>query len=519
MALVIYDSKYLKDEMKMSPEELIAKYENHKKIELDFIHIQVTDEFRISEKFDSDASYAYTFNNYFIDISNCKKVWLDNIVFSEKYIDEINKCNTLEELIITNSLCFNEFNELKLDIPTLKTLRVMFDMSLKPLKNFDLNGCENLEKLSIGNGFQTTNLDGIKNCTNIKQLDFGSLPRDTTDSLDIVEDGELSEGYDTSNKANANVYARENYIYDITAIKGSQLETIDISFLRYVTSEQLLDVVKSLPKLNKIVGNEIGNAPTCSEELISYCKEHKIEHPFTEKSLQIKNKIREIVNSTIKPEMTDQEKIKLLSIYIMKNLEYDNEIAAREADDLTKKDIKNYWGESIDYSLNKGKAICEGYAREATALFLEAKLNAFDIPLTVAEEEGHEYTPLSEQAIHNGEEAWTDLGGLLLPQALESQLVEDIIDGTTEDIESVINALSEAHSHYADFNQAYAFSLIRQLYEEATPAAFSLIETRADEAKSLWTEDIRKDAQKEYDLGDVDEDTFLHFANSISPAT
>ena len=387
--LYIYDSKYLKDEMKMSPEELIAKYKNHKKIELDFIHIQVTDEFRISEKFDSDASYAYTFNNYFIDISNCKKVWLDNIVFSEKYIDEINKCNTLEELIITNSLCFNEFNELKLDIPTLKTLRVMFDMSLKPLKNFDLNGCENLEKLSIGNGFQTTNLDGIKNCTNIKQLDFGSLPRDTTDSLDIVEDGELSEGYDTSNKANASVYARENYISDITAIKGSQLETIDISFLRYVTSEQLLDVVKSLPKLNKIVGNEIGNAPTCSEELISYCKEHKIEQPFTEKSLEIKNKIKEIVNSTIKPEMTDQEKIKLLSIYIMKNLEYDKEIAAREADDLTKKDIKNYWGESIDYSLNKGKAICEGYAREATALFLEAKLNAFDIPLTVAEEEGH----------------------------------------------------------------------------------------------------------------------------------
>ena len=242
--LYIYDSKYLKDEMKMSPEELIAKYENHKKIELDFIHIQVTDEFRISEKSDSDASYAYTFNDYFIDISNCKKVWLDDIVFSEKYIDEINKCNTLEELIITNSLCFNELNELKLDIPTLKTLRVMFDMSLKPLKNFDLNGCENLEKLSIGNGFQTTNLDGIKNCTNIKRLGFGSLPRDTIDSLDIVEDGELSEGYDTSNKANANVYARENYIYDITAIKGSQLETIDISFLRYVTSEQLLDVVK-----------------------------------------------------------------------------------------------------------------------------------------------------------------------------------------------------------------------------------------------------------------------------------
>lgn len=153
------------------------------------------------------------------------------------------------------------------------------------------------------------------------------------------------------------------------------------------------------------------------------------------------------------------------------------------------------------------------------SLYLGQVIKKATLPEAAAEEEGHEYTPLSEQAIHNGEEAWTDLGGLLLPQALENQLVEDIIDGTTEDIESVINALSEAHSHYADFNQAYAFSLIRQLYEEATPAAFSLIETRADEAKSLWTEAIRKDAQKEYDLGDVDEDTFLHFANSISPTT
>ena len=111
------------------------------------------------------------------------------------------------------------------------------------------------------------------------------------------------------------------------------------------------------------------------------------------------------------------------------------------------------------------------------SLYLGQVIKKATLP-EAAEEEGHEYTPLSEQAIPNGEEAWTDLGGLLLPQALESQLVEDIIDGTTEDIESVINALSEAHSHYADFNQVYAFSLIRQLYEEATPAVFSLIETR-----------------------------------------
>ena len=126
----------------------------------------------------------------------------------------------------------------------------------------------------------------------------------------------------------------------------------------------------------------------CSEELISYCKEHKIEQPFTEKSLEIKNKIRNIVNSIIKPEMTDQEKIKFLSIFIMENLEYDHEISEKETKDLTDKEIKNYWGESLEYSLNNGKAICEGYAREATALFLEAKLNVFDIPLKVGEE-GH----------------------------------------------------------------------------------------------------------------------------------
>ena len=387
--LYIYDSKYLKDEMKMSPEELSDKYENHKKIDVDLKKVKVIEEFKISEKFDSDCDYAFTFNNYLVDISNCKKAWLDSMVFSEKDVEEINKCNVLEDLIITNSFCSNDLNEFNLDIPSLKTLSV--DISLKPLRNFDLNKCENLENLSIGNGFQTTNLDGIRDCRNIKQIDFGSLPRDKTDSLDIVkkdfDEINFLNVYDTSTEAITSVYGG-NYILDITAIKGSQLEAINISALRYVTSEQLLDVVKSLPNLKTIVGTEISNAPMCSEELISYCKEHKIEQPFTEKSLEIKNKIRNIVNSIIKPEMTDQEKIKFLSIYIMKNLEYDHEIYEKDTEDLTKKEIKNYWGESIEYSLNNGKAICEGYAREATALFLEAKLNVFDIPLKVGEE-GH----------------------------------------------------------------------------------------------------------------------------------
>ena len=387
--LYIYDSKYLKDEMKMSPEELSAKYENHKKIELDFRQVQVTEEFKISEKFDSDCDYAFTFNNYLVDISNCKKVWLDSMVFSEKDIEEINKGNVLEDLIITNSFCSNDLNEFNLDIPSLKTLSV--DISLKPLRNFDLNKCENLENLSIGNGFQTTNLYGIRDCRNIKQIDFGSLPRDKTDSLDIVkkdfDEINFLNVYDTSTEAITMVYGG-NYILDITAIKGSQLEAINISDLRYVTSEQLLDVVKSLPNLKTIVGTEINNAPMCSEELISYCKEHKIEQPFTEKSLEIKNKIRNIVNSIIKPEMTDQEKIKFLTRFILENVEYDHEISEKETKDLTDKEIKNYWGESLEYSLNNGKAICEGYAREATALFLEAKLNAFDIPLKVGEE-GH----------------------------------------------------------------------------------------------------------------------------------
>ena len=390
--LYIYDSKYLKDEMKMSPEELSAKYENHKKIEADLKKVKVIGEFKISEKFDSECDYAFTFNNYLVDISNCKKVWLDSMVFSEKDIEEINKCNVLEDLIITNSFCSNDLNEFYLDIPSLKTLSAMFDMSSKPLRNFDLNKCENLENLSIGNGFQTTSLKGIGNCENIKQLGFGSLPGDKTDSLDIVKNDfneiNLLNVYDTSNEANTSAYARENFISDITAIKGSQIEILNISFLRYVTSEQLLDVVRSLPNLKTIVGTEISNAPMCSEELISYCKEHKIEQPFTEKSLEIKNKIRNIVNSIIKPEMTDQEKIKFLTRFILENVEYDHEISEKETKDLTDKEIKNYWGESLEYSLNNGKAICEGYAREATALFLEAKLNVFDIPLKVGEE-GH----------------------------------------------------------------------------------------------------------------------------------
>ena len=81
------------------------------------------------------------------------------------------------------------------------------------------------------------------------------------------------------------------------------------------------------------------------------------------------------------------------------------------------------------------------------------------------------------------------LEGASLALLLRLLVVPDVAANEHEDNENNEGCLRED----ADFNQAYAFSLIRQLYEEATPAAFSLIETRADEAKSLWTEATCKD--------------------------
>ena len=59
-----------------------------------------------------------------------------------------------------------------------------------------------------------------------------------------------------------------------------------------------------------------------SDELVLYCEEHNIKHPFNEKSKEIRNEISRIIDEIITPDMSDKEKIKTIGTAYLNIMEY-----------------------------------------------------------------------------------------------------------------------------------------------------------------------------------------------------
>jgi len=177
----------------------------------------------------------------------------------------------------------------------------------------------------------------------------GKILEDFQERIELV-----SQSFPTDDKS---LLMRQNsFISDLSGIQGSGIEILNISFLKSTSSDMLLDTVKSLPNLKQIIGFEINNASMCSEELVEYCEKNGIKHPFTEKSLDIKHKIMEIVSNVLTEDMSEEEKMKALSEYIINHMEYDSDLISNPEDSPEK--IKKGWGECLYYSVIEGQGIC-----------------------------------------------------------------------------------------------------------------------------------------------------------------
>lgn len=113
----------------------------------------------------------------------------------------------------------------------------------------------------------------------------------------------------------------------------------------------------------------------CSEELIKYCEEKGITHPFTEKSVDIKNELRRIVAEVITPDMNTFKKIEELSKIVMERLSYDWEPTRYK--EIPPEMYKRAWGENLYYTTLEGIGLCDGYTTFANALFLEAGIEGY----------------------------------------------------------------------------------------------------------------------------------------------
>ena len=114
-----------------------------------------------------------------------------------------------------------------------------------------------------------------------------------------------------------------------------------------------------------------------------------------------------------------------------------------------------------------------------------------------------------------GQGKWNDLSGLLLPESEEMRLLSDIKRGELETIQEVTDRFKEINRNYREYQWAWTYQLILDYYHltEITDADVERIHKDYVPARRAWIAEIRKDAEKEYAMGDVEKhvlDDFIH---------
>lgn len=117
----------------------------------------------------------------------------------------------------------------------------------------------------------------------------------------------------------------------------------------------------------------------------------------------------------------------------------------------------------------------------------------------------------------SGTGEWTDLAGLQAPLSEVETLISHVIDGSATDLQDVCDRLSDIHDQYAAYRWAFAYRLITQRYgiDILTPADIDRIRQDCAPAKEEWLRAIRKDAEKEFQLGDVSRETLNSFVSKM----
>ena len=124
---------------------------------------------------------------------------------------------------------------------------------------------------------------------------------------------------------------------------------------------------------------------------------------------------------------------------------------------------------------------------------------------------------LGKPATEIGLGQWNDLSGLLLPASEEERLLNDIKNGTIESIREVLERFNDINEHYREYQWTWTYQLILDYYglDEINDAAIQRIREDYIKARRAWIAEIRKDAEKEFSMGDVEQDVFDDFISKL----
>jgi cyclopropane fatty-acyl-phospholipid synthase-like methyltransferase len=106
---------------------------------------------------------------------------------------------------------------------------------------------------------------------------------------------------------------------------------------------------------------------------------------------------------------------------------------------------------------------------------------------------------------------------LLLPLTEEQRLIDDIKDGTIESIGMVLDRFEEINNNYSDYRWAWSYELLLKYYHlsELDEQACERIREDYVRARRAWIAEIRKDADKEFAMGDVEQEVYDDFIEKL----
>ena len=116
---------------------------------------------------------------------------------------------------------------------------------------------------------------------------------------------------------------------------------------------------------------------------------------------------------------------------------------------------------------------------------------------------------------------WSDLSGLLIPLSEEQRIVAAIKDGSLNNIHDIREEFVRANDNYADYRWAWSYRLICEYYgiDEITEETAARVHEDYIQARRAWIAEIRKDAIKEFELGDIDQSVLDDFMAQLDQET
>uniref|UniRef100_UPI0040282FE2 DUF4954 family protein n=1 Tax=Segatella hominis TaxID=2518605 RepID=UPI0040282FE2 len=112
---------------------------------------------------------------------------------------------------------------------------------------------------------------------------------------------------------------------------------------------------------------------------------------------------------------------------------------------------------------------------------------------------------------------WDDLSGLLLPVSEEERIINDLKDGDIETIQELIERFENIDANYREYQWSWTYKMICDYYgiSEITLEDANRIHEDYIKARRSWIAEIKKDAEKEFAMGDVEEEVFRNFVDSL----